>query len=110
MLIGRWIRDVLNISTEFYLLRPSGYIIRETFSFWTFKQVHYIDQTEVICWGREIITDDKVSCIEFGIIYDVFYFIVKKVIGFVGRGFTNGLGDLCSIPGRVIPVMSNQRL
>ena len=27
--------------------------------------------------GREVIIDDEVSCIQFGIIYDDFYFIVK---------------------------------
>ena len=32
-----------------------------------------------------------------------FYYIYNQLIGLVGRVFANGLGDLGSIPGHVIP-------
>ena len=33
----------------------------------------------------------------------VYIYICDRLIGLVGRVFTNGLGDWSSIPGRVIP-------
>ena len=33
----------------------------------------------------------------------IYYVIFNWIIGLVGRVFTNGLGDLGSVPGRVIP-------
>ena len=36
------------------------------------------------------------------------YIYIEKLIGPVGRVFTNGLGDLGSIPGRVIPKTLNK--
>ena len=29
--------------------------------------------------------------------------IINRLIGLVGRVFVNGPGDLCSVPGRIIP-------
>ena len=42
-----------------------------------FKLLLYIGWREVTSQRREVIIDDEVSCIEFGIIYDEFYFIVR---------------------------------
>ena len=53
------------------------YFIWEAFSWWTFEFIDFIDHTEVTSWGRKVIRDDKVSCIEFGMIYNESYFIVR---------------------------------
>ena len=42
----------------------------EAFSQWTLKLVHYIGWTEATNWERRVIRDDKVTSIEFGIIYN----------------------------------------
>ena len=44
----------------------------------------------------KLITNIKLNCNVLSQYFD-------RLIGLVGRVFTNGPGDLCSIPGRVIP-------
>ena len=39
----------------------------------------------------------------FSNIYELFYCYIDRLIGQVGRVFTNGPGDLCSIPGHIKP-------
>ena len=45
------------------------YLIGEAFFKWTFKFTYYIGDTEVTSW-EIFFRDDKVSYIEFGIIYN----------------------------------------
>ena len=39
----------------------------------------------------------------FSFVFDPLLYLLYRLIGLVGRVFANGLGDLGSIPGRVIP-------
>ena len=51
-----------------------------------------------------ILTHRKIIPVEFLLLLNTFRILsVLKLIGPVSRVFANGLGGLCSIPGRVIP-------